>query len=80
MARCGDVTVKSVGVRLVPGGLDGQRGKRSNQKQQTSKGSVSGPKPILINMSGSFFSPQDTVFDSHNKLWVVDGGMARGIH
>jgi hypothetical protein len=29
-------------------------------------------------MSGSFFSPQDTVFDSHNNLWVVDGGDGTG--
>jgi hypothetical protein len=41
---------------------------------QTSSGGVNSPKPTLINMSGSFFSPQDTVFDSHNNLWVVDGG------
>jgi hypothetical protein len=45
---------------------------------QTSRGSVSSPKPTLINMSGSFFSPQDTVFDSHNNLWVVDGGDGTG--
>jgi hypothetical protein len=45
---------------------------------QTSRGSVSGPKPTLINMSGSFFSPQDTVFDSLNNLWVVDGGDGTG--
>jgi hypothetical protein len=45
---------------------------------QTSKGSVTSPKPALINMSGSFFSPQDTVFDSHNNLWVVDGGDGTG--
>jgi len=45
---------------------------------QTSKGSVSSPKPTLVNMSGSFFSPQDTVFDSRNNLWVVDGGDGTG--
>src|SRR5262249_2020854 len=38
---------------------------------QTSRASVTSPKPTLINMSGSFFSPQDTVFDSLNNLWVV---------
>jgi hypothetical protein len=32
----------------------------------------------LINMSGSFFSPQDTVFDTHNNLWVVDLGDGTG--
>jgi hypothetical protein len=45
---------------------------------QTSSGSVTSPKPTLINMSGSFFSPQDTVFDSKNNLWVVDGGDGTG--
>ena len=45
---------------------------------QASKASVTSPKPTLINMSGSFFSPQDTVFDSHNNLWVVDGGDGTG--
>jgi hypothetical protein len=29
-------------------------------------------------MSGSFFSPQDTVFDSLNNLWVIDGGDGTG--
>jgi len=43
-----------------------------------SQGGISGPKPTLINMSGSFFSPQDTVFDSLNNLWVVDGGDGTG--
>src|SRR5262252_4981291 len=45
---------------------------------QTSKVSLTSPKPTLINRSGSFFSPQDTVFDSHNNLWVVDGGDGTG--
>ena len=45
---------------------------------QTATGGVSSPIPTLINMSGSFFSPQDTVFDSHNNLWVVDGGDGTG--
>jgi hypothetical protein len=43
-----------------------------------SQGGISGPKPTLINMSGSFFSPQDKVFDSHDNLWVVDGGDGTG--
>ena len=45
---------------------------------QISKGSVTSPKPALTNKSGSFFSPQDTVFDSLNNLWVVDGGDGTG--
>jgi hypothetical protein len=45
---------------------------------QTSVKGVSEPRPTLINMSGSFFSPQDTVFDSHHNLWVVDGGDGTG--
>jgi hypothetical protein len=45
---------------------------------QTSSGGFTSPKPTLINMSGSFFSPQDTVFDSRNNLWVVDGGDGMG--
>lgn len=45
---------------------------------QTAVGGVSDPKPTLVNMSGSFFSPQDTVFDSHDNLWVIDGGDGAG--
>jgi len=45
---------------------------------QVSTIGVSGPKPTLINMSGLFFSPQDTVFDSGTNLWVVDGGDGMG--
>jgi hypothetical protein len=30
--------------------------------------------PELINASGAFASPQDTLFDTAGNLWVVDGG------
>jgi hypothetical protein len=32
--------------------------------------------PKLVNASGSFASPQDTLFDSAGNLWVVDAGSA----
>ena len=41
--------------------------------QQTQKSGISDPTP-LINKSGSFTAPQDTLFDSSGNLWVVDGG------
>jgi hypothetical protein len=36
--------------------------------------SVANVAPKKQNLSGSFFSPQDTLFDSANDLFVVDGG------
>ena len=39
-------------------------------------GVVVNSAPHLINASGAFASPQDTLFDSAGNLWVVDGGTA----
>jgi hypothetical protein len=45
---------------------------------QTTVQGVSDPTPHFINQSGSFVSPQDTVFDADGNLWVVDGGDGDG--
>jgi len=45
---------------------------------QTTFRGISDPIPRLINESGSFFSPQDTVFDADKNLWVIDGGDGSG--
>ena len=45
---------------------------------QATAGGVVDPTPRLINQSGSFVSPQDTVFDASSNLWVVDGGDGDG--
>jgi hypothetical protein len=39
-------------------------------------GVVVNSAPHLINASGAFASPQDTLFDAAGNLWVVDGGTA----
>jgi sugar lactone lactonase YvrE len=40
---------------------------------------ISDPTP-LINKSGSFTAPQDTVFDSSGNLWVIDGGTPQTVN
>lgn len=40
---------------------------------QTAVTGVSTPVPQLTNQSPVFFSPQDTVFDAFDNLWVVEG-------
>ena len=47
-------------------------GTRSNASK-TGTEAVVNNAPELINASGAFASPQDTLFDSADNLWVVDG-------
>jgi hypothetical protein len=47
-------------------------GTRSNASK-TGTEAVINNAPELINASGAFDSPQDTLFDSAENLWVVDG-------
>jgi hypothetical protein len=47
-------------------------GTRSNLSKTRTE-AVANNAPELINASGAFASPQDTLFDSAENLWVVDG-------